>query len=73
MLSLLKDYVGDAAAPAIFLVLFLVIVGGSLWITPRLAAWLDKKSAANKGYFDGMLEEDPGHTEGGEEKGEDHV
>ena len=60
MLSLLKNYVGDAAAPVIFLVLFLVIVGGSLWITPRLAAWLDKRSAANQGYFDGMLEEDPG-------------
>ena len=75
MLSLLKDYVGDAAAPAIFLILFLVIVGASLWITPRLAAWLDKKSAANKGYFDGMLEEDPngGHDDGGKEKGEDHV
>lgn len=59
MLTLLKSYVGETAAPAIFLVLFLVIVGGALWITPRLAAWLDKKDAANKGYFDGMLEEDP--------------
>ncbi len=59
MLTLLKNYVGETAAPIIFLVLFLVIVGGALWITPHLAAWLDKKDAANKGYFDGMLEEDP--------------
>ena len=59
MLELLKNYVGDAAAPAIFLVLFLVIVGGALWLTPRIASWLDKKDRANPGYFDGMLEEDP--------------
>ena len=59
MLTLLKDHVSEAAAPFIFLVLFLVIVGGALWITPRLAHWLDKKDVQNKGYFDGMLKEDP--------------
>lgn len=59
MLSLLKGSVGEAAAPVIFLVLFLVIVGGALWITPRLARWLDQREAKNKSYFDGMLEEDP--------------
>ena len=63
MLSLLKNYVGDTAAPVIFLVLFLVIAGGSLWLTPRLASWLDRRSAANKGYFDDMLEEDPNRSE----------
>ncbi|MDE7243586.1 MAG: hypothetical protein K2O18_06380 [Oscillospiraceae bacterium] len=57
MLEILKDHVSEAAAPFIFLVLFLVIVGGALWVTPRLAHWLDSKE--NKGYFDGMLEEDP--------------
>lgn len=73
MLSLLKNYVGETAAPVIFLVLFLVIVGGALWITPRLAAWLDKKSASNKGYFDGILEEDPHQAkpDGGEEEKEE--
>lgn len=59
MLNLLKDHVSDTAAPFIFLVLFLAIVGGALWITPRLAKWLDEKSAANKNYYDGMLTEDP--------------
>lgn len=59
MLSLLKGYVGDAAAPFIFLVLFLVIGGGALWLTPRIARWLDKKDQRNPSYFDGMLEEDP--------------
>lgn len=59
MLSLLKGHVSDAAAPLIFVVLFLVIVGGALWLTPRLAKWLDKKDAQHKSYYDGMLTEDP--------------
>ena len=63
MLTLLRDHVGDTAEPLIFLVLFLVIVGGALWVTPRLARWLDQKDAQNKGYFDGMLEEDPNKAE----------
>ncbi len=63
MLSLIKNHVGEAAAPFIFLVLFLVIVGGALWLTPRIAKWLDERDAANKGYFDGMLEEDPSKKE----------
>lgn len=59
MLSLLRGHVSDAAAPFIFVVLFLVIVGAALWLTPRLANWLDKKESANKSYYDGMLTEDP--------------
>lgn len=59
MISLLRGHVSDAAAPFLFLVLFLVIVGGALWLTPRLAKWLDQKDAANKSYYDGMLTEDP--------------
>ena len=59
MLELLKGTVGEAAAPCVFLVVFLVIMGGALWLTPRLAKWLDKKEKRNKGYFDGMLTEDP--------------
>jgi len=59
MLSLLKGHVSDAAAPFIFVVLFLVIVGAALWLTPRLAKWLEKRESANKSYYDGMLTEDP--------------
>lgn len=59
MLSLLKGHVSDAVAPFIFVVLFLVIVGSALWITPRLAKWLDKRESAHKSYYDGMLTEDP--------------
>lgn len=66
MVSLLEGRVSEAAAPLIFLALFLIIVGGALWLTPRLARWLDERAAKNRSYFDGMLEEDPkktAHTE----------
>lgn len=69
MLSLLKGHVSDAAAPLIFVVLFLVIVGAALWLTPRLAKWLDKKDAQNKSYYDGMLTEDPNAPKEEEEDG----
>ena len=74
LLSMLRGHVGETAAPLIFLVLFLVIVGGSLWITPRLARWMDERAAKHKGYFDDMLTEDPnqkssvGETTSEEEK-----
>ena len=71
MLSLIKGHVSDAAAPFLFVLLFLVIVGAALWLTPRLAKWLDERSAQNKGYFDGMLEEDPGKSQKGEETADD--
>ena len=59
MLTLLRGYVGEAAAPFIFLALFLVIGGGALWLTPRIARGLDERDRRHPGYFDGMLEEDP--------------
>ena len=71
MLSLLNDHVSDAAAPFIFVILFLVIVGAALWLTPRLAKWLDKKEAGHKGYYDGMLTEDPNAQEKGEGDADD--
>ena len=73
MLSLLKGHVGDTVAPVIFVVLFLVIVGGALWITPRLARWMDKKDAAHKSYYDGMLTEDPNAPKKEKEAPEDRA
>ena len=67
LLSMLRGRVSAAAAPFIFLVLFLVIVGGALWITPRLAKWLDEREKKNGGYFDGMLTEDPNQKSSVEE------
>lgn len=63
MLELIKGIVGDAAAPLVFLVLFLVIGGGALWITPRLARWLDERDKKHKGYFDGMMTQPPEENE----------
>lgn len=59
MISILRGHVSEAAAPVVFILIFLFIGGASLWITPRLARWLDKKDAENKSYYDGMLTEDP--------------
>ena len=61
MYSLLQRFAGNtAAAPVLFLVLFLVIVGAALFLTPRLAAWLERKEKETKpGFYDGMLTEDP--------------
>ncbi len=70
MLALLKGHVSDAAAPFLFVVLFLVIVGGALWLTPRLAKWLDEKDAGNRSYYDGMLTEDPNAPKEEGEEGE---
>lgn len=71
MLTLLRGHVSDAVAPFIFLALFLVIVGGALWLTPRLARWLDKKDAQHKSYYDGMLTEDPNAPGEGEKETDD--
>lgn len=68
MLSLLRGHVSDAVAPFIFVALFLVIVGGALWLTPRLAKWMDEKDAQHKSYYDGMLTEDPNAPKEEEEK-----
>lgn len=71
MLELLKDHVGDAAAPFIFLILFLVVVGGALWLTSRIAKWLDEKDKKHPGYYDGMLTEDPNKKSSEDEKDPD--
>lgn len=63
MLELLKGAVGETAAPLVFLVLFLVIGGGALWLTPRLARWLDQREKKHKGYFDDMMTEPPEEEE----------
>ncbi len=70
MISLLQRYFGNTiAAPIAFLLLFLVIGGAALYLTPRIAAWLDRKEKKNHSFYEGMLTEDPRTKEesGGEE------
>ena len=50
--------------------LFLVIVGAALFLTPRLAAWLERKEkSAKPGFYDGMLTEDPNRRDDTPEDG----
>ena len=46
-------------SPLIFLVLFLAVGGGALYLTPRIAKWLDEREKKSKGYFDDMMETPP--------------
>ena len=74
MLTILSRYLTDASPltfAVLFLGLFLVIVGGSLWLTPRIARWLDRKDRENKSYYDGMLEQDPNQPREAADSGED--
>jgi len=60
MIELIGRYVENPALLyTIIIVLFVVVVGAALYLTPRLAAMLDKKKMENKGFYDGMLTEDP--------------
>ena len=58
----------DLAAVVLFLVLFLVIGGGALLLTPRIARWVDRQKQKNPSFYDGMLEQDPGTKEKEEQK-----
>lgn len=46
-------------SPLIFLALFLAVGGGALYLTPRIAKWLDEREKKSKGYFDDMMETPP--------------
>ena len=60
MISLLQQYSDNNAVVIIaIIVLFLVVVGAALYLTPKIAAWLDKREKTHPGYYDGMLQEDP--------------
>ena len=71
--ELLKHTDNEIIIILAIIVLFLVVVGGALYLTPRLARWLDKREKTHPGYFDGMLEEDPNAKKPEEEKEGDHV
>ena len=60
MSALYEKFAGNnAAAPALFLVLFLVIVGAALYLTPRIARWIENRQKKNTSFYEGMLTEDP--------------
>lgn len=57
--ELLKRADSDPITILAIIVLFLVVVGGALYLTPRIARWLDNREKTHPGYFDGMMEQPP--------------
>ena len=53
----------ELLAPVVFLALFLGIVGGSLWATPHIAAWIDKKRDASPSPYGEEPEQPDGEAE----------
>ena len=59
MVGFLKEYVGQNAAPFVAIALFVLVVGASLWLTPRIARWIDSCRSDQKSFYDGMMEQPP--------------
>lgn len=59
LMDFLKAHVGENTAPFAAIALFVVIVGLSLWLTPRIAKWVDRRRKETPGFYDGMLERQP--------------
>ena len=53
---LVNNFAGNAA-PIAAIAVFVIVVGVSLWITPRLAKWVDERRKDVPGFFDGMREQ----------------
>ena len=64
--GLVRSLAGTVGAPLAILIVFLGIVGLTLYLTPRIAKWLDKNDKTHRGYYDGMLTEDPNKANGAE-------
>ena len=63
LIESLKDIVPAGAAPFAAVFLFVFVVGLSLWITPRLAKWIDKRRSESRGFYDDILEQPPQDSE----------
>lgn len=55
----LETHFGGNLAPFAAIALFLIVVGMSLWLTPRLAKWIDERRKDVSGFYDGMHEQPP--------------
>lgn len=73
--ELLKRADSDPITILAIIAIFLVVVGGALYLTPRIARWLDNREKTHPGYFDGMMEQPPEakETQKTEETEEKHV
>ena len=59
LFEFLKNNVGQHGAPFVAIIMFVIVVGVSLWFTPRIAAWIDKRRKDIPGFYDGMHEQPP--------------
>ena len=59
LIDFLKAHVGENTAPFVAIALFVVIVGVSLWLTPKIAKGVDGRRKETTGFYDGMLEQQP--------------
>ena len=59
LFDFLKEYVGPNAAPFVAIGLFVLVVAASLWLTPKLAKWIDEHRKEKKGFYDDMMEQPP--------------
>ena len=59
LIGILEKYVTEQAAPFVAIALFVLVVGASLWLTPRIARWIDSNRSKEKSFYDGMMEQPP--------------
>ena len=59
LFDFLKERVGQNLAPFVAIALFVLVVGASLWLTPKLAKWIDEHRSESKGFYDDMVEQPP--------------
>lgn len=71
--DLLKEHLGQNAAPFVAIALFVIVVGVSLWLTPRLSNWIDDRRKKTRGFFDDMMEHPPEDERDDKDLGEENV
>ena len=50
-------------APFAAIAVFVLVVGVSLWLTPRLARWIDGRKQQDRGFYAGMLQQPAEETD----------
>lgn len=59
LIDFLKDNVGDSMAPFAAIAVFVVVVGVALWLTPRIAKWIDERRKETPGFYEEMHTQPP--------------
>ena len=54
-----ENHLSQNEVPFAALLLFVAVVGLSLWFTPMLARWIDRRKRENRVFYDDMLQKPP--------------